>query len=151
RDLRPDVPQDVAAILLRMMAKRPEDRFADYDELIAALDAVPLVSEVGVPAIPLAPLDEDEYANRRGVVVEDRLRWSQTTGRAWREGSEESRLARESHEGLTSDPCEESQLTPSRSGVAPPLAPLPRTNRNGPPGTAVDGPPLDEVFTVSPS
>ena len=40
RDLRPDIPAGVAAILLRMMAKQPEDRFADYDALIAALDAV---------------------------------------------------------------------------------------------------------------
>jgi serine/threonine protein kinase len=40
RTLRPEIPQALAEILLRMMQKRPEDRFADYDELLAALDRV---------------------------------------------------------------------------------------------------------------
>lgn len=39
RDLNPAVPQAVARITLRMMAKKPEDRYADYDVLIAALEA----------------------------------------------------------------------------------------------------------------
>ena len=40
RDLNPQVPQVVARIVERMMAKKPSDRFADYDELVAALEAV---------------------------------------------------------------------------------------------------------------
>ena len=36
-DLRPDVPAELAAVIQRMMAKKPEDRFASYDELTAAL------------------------------------------------------------------------------------------------------------------
>jgi len=39
RDLNALVPQAVARIVERMMAKKPGDRFADYDELIAALEA----------------------------------------------------------------------------------------------------------------
>lgn len=39
RDLNPAVPHDVARIVERMMAKKPEDRYGDYDELIAALEA----------------------------------------------------------------------------------------------------------------
>jgi len=39
RDLNPQVPQAVARIVERMIAKKPDDRFADYDELIAALEA----------------------------------------------------------------------------------------------------------------
>jgi uncharacterized RDD family membrane protein YckC len=39
RDLNPQVPQALARIVERMMAKKPDDRFADYDELIAALEA----------------------------------------------------------------------------------------------------------------
>ena len=60
RDLRPDVPPEVSAILRRMMAKEPSDRFADYDELITALEAVPAVAPDGMPAIALAPLRDDE-------------------------------------------------------------------------------------------
>jgi uncharacterized RDD family membrane protein YckC len=40
RDLNPDVPQGVVRVVERMMAKKPDDRYADYDELIAALEAV---------------------------------------------------------------------------------------------------------------
>jgi serine/threonine protein kinase len=60
RDLRPDIPPAVSAIILRMMAKNPEDRFADYDELIAALDAVPAVPEDQTPGIALAPLESEQ-------------------------------------------------------------------------------------------
>ncbi len=39
RDLNPKVPQAVSRIVERMMAKKPEDRYANYDDLIAALEA----------------------------------------------------------------------------------------------------------------
>jgi uncharacterized RDD family membrane protein YckC/tRNA A-37 threonylcarbamoyl transferase component Bud32 len=39
RDLNSKVPQAVVRIVERMMAKKPDDRFADYDELIAALES----------------------------------------------------------------------------------------------------------------
>ena len=38
RDLRPDVPEPLSIVLKRMMAKQPRDRFASYDDLLAALD-----------------------------------------------------------------------------------------------------------------
>lgn len=41
RALRPDLPTDIAGIVARMLAKKPENRFANYDELLAALDAIP--------------------------------------------------------------------------------------------------------------
>lgn len=37
--IRPDVPADLAAIVHRCLAKEPRDRFADVDELAAALSA----------------------------------------------------------------------------------------------------------------
>ena len=37
-DLRQDVTPSLAAIVTRMMAKRPDDRFGSYDELIGALE-----------------------------------------------------------------------------------------------------------------
>jgi eukaryotic-like serine/threonine-protein kinase len=58
RDLRPDLPAELSAILLRLMAKRPEDRFATYDDLIAAIDAVPMAGANQPPGITLAPLLE---------------------------------------------------------------------------------------------
>ena len=42
RDLRPDVPQALSQIMLRMMAKRPEDRFDSFEQLIEALDGIPV-------------------------------------------------------------------------------------------------------------
>jgi uncharacterized RDD family membrane protein YckC len=39
RDLNNAVPQPVARIVEKMMAKKPDDRYADYDQLIAALEA----------------------------------------------------------------------------------------------------------------
>ena len=39
RDLNAQVPKSVVRIVERMMAKKPDDRYGDYDELIAALEA----------------------------------------------------------------------------------------------------------------
>ena len=39
KTLRPDVPPAFAAVIERLMAKKPEERFAGYDDLIAALEA----------------------------------------------------------------------------------------------------------------
>src|SRR4051794_6323958 len=39
KQLAPDVPEAVVRIVERMMAKQPRERFADYDTLIAALEA----------------------------------------------------------------------------------------------------------------
>ena len=63
RDLRPDVPAGITSIIQRMMAKRPEDRFASYDDLIAALDSVPLeemAKASAVASIPLADTSDDD-------------------------------------------------------------------------------------------
>jgi serine/threonine-protein kinase len=56
RDLRPDVPVGIASIIQKMMAKRPEDRFASYDDLITALGAVPLEEMERASAIAPIPL-----------------------------------------------------------------------------------------------
>ena len=57
RDLRPDVPEALTQVMLRMMAKRTEDRFASFDELIEALDRVPVRDEAESPGVALMPLD----------------------------------------------------------------------------------------------
>ncbi len=45
------------SIITRMMAKRPEDRFGSYDELIGALDEAPLDRNEQEQGIALLPLD----------------------------------------------------------------------------------------------
>jgi len=42
RELRPDCPEALAAVVERMLAKRPEDRFPDITTALAALGAQPL-------------------------------------------------------------------------------------------------------------
>lgn len=39
RELRPDTPKELANIILKMEAKKPEDRYQSMDEVLAALDA----------------------------------------------------------------------------------------------------------------
>ena len=69
RDLRPDVPEALAQIMLRMMAKRPEDRFDSYEELIAALDAVEVADDRGVAAVALVPLDGPENGSLESPAI----------------------------------------------------------------------------------
>ena len=38
RLVQPDIPEPLARLIVRMMAKKPEDRFVDYQEFLAALD-----------------------------------------------------------------------------------------------------------------
>ena len=40
RTIRPGVPEIVARLIQKMMAKRPEKRFADYDKLLDTLEAI---------------------------------------------------------------------------------------------------------------
>jgi serine/threonine-protein kinase len=70
RDLRPDISPALATILLRMMAKHPDDRYADYGELLNALDAVPRQGPDSGPAILLVPLDDaSEASDPLGIPV----------------------------------------------------------------------------------
>ncbi len=68
-DLRPDVPEALAQVMLRMMAKRAEDRHATFDELIEALDRVPVRDEAESPVIALRPLDSADSPGSDGPTV----------------------------------------------------------------------------------
>ena len=77
RDLRPDLPAEIGAILLKLMAKRPEERYATYDLLTAALESVPLDGSREGPGVLLAPVsdlprhDYGGYATRRDANAQD--------------------------------------------------------------------------------
>ncbi|HEU5118881.1 MAG TPA: protein kinase, partial [Isosphaeraceae bacterium] len=69
RDLRPDAPEELADLVKRMMAKKPEKRFVDYDHLIDALNELPIASPDG----PLTALivEEDEEPALTALIDED--------------------------------------------------------------------------------
>jgi serine/threonine protein kinase len=54
RELRPEVPEGVATVLDRMLAKDPAQRYQSPAELMQALDALPLPKD-GPPARPPSP------------------------------------------------------------------------------------------------
>lgn len=60
RKPRPEVPEALALLIQQMMAKRPERRFDDYDDLISALDALPDPELVQEPEPSYALIDTDE-------------------------------------------------------------------------------------------
>lgn len=72
---RPDLSPALAALIARMLAKKPEQRFADYAEFIAALDALPSAGAGGLA--PHGPLDaivvDDEASSLPldAIVVDD--------------------------------------------------------------------------------
>jgi eukaryotic-like serine/threonine-protein kinase len=130
RDLRPDIPGAVAAILLRLLAKNPEDRFKDYDELIVAIDAAPLPPPDQAPDIPLAPLDADEDDDWPG---EPAASWSAPDpGYASPDGSDAALMPMESLSGLAVL-AGESGPAPARSSPPDQAAMITRGQRPGPP------------------
>jgi eukaryotic-like serine/threonine-protein kinase len=66
RDRRPDVPEPLARLIQKMMARRPEDRFPDHDSLLTALEVLPLLGggpprpAAGEPPPLYALIDEDD-------------------------------------------------------------------------------------------
>ncbi len=64
RAVRPELDPALSALIARMMAKKPENRFDDYTSLIFALDAVAIPAQSGSRAITMDALivddDEDE-------------------------------------------------------------------------------------------
>lgn len=126
RDLRPDIPAAVARIVLRMMAKQPEERYADYNELIAALDAVPPSGSDPSPSVALEPLDEDvdvEWPRPASPARADRA----SGPRAWPgSDSDDDNLPFDSGPGLLLDPSDERDVPRRFAPAQPSAAPLPR-------------------------
>lgn len=55
RDLGPDVPAPLAAVILRALAKRPDQRFATMGEAVAALESARTMSATTPPPSPPPP------------------------------------------------------------------------------------------------
>ncbi len=95
RDYRPDVPPPVAAVVHRLLAKRPADRFQTPAELIAALAAAlvpsaPVAAIVADPAAGAAPtpaVSSDTFADLRPD-----MRGTEDGSRKQREAAERKRL-----------------------------------------------------------
>jgi len=60
RARRPDVPERLALLIKKMMAKKADSRFADYTQLIAALDALGRPASETATPMPLDVLIDDE-------------------------------------------------------------------------------------------
>lgn len=58
RAKRPDVSPELAAIVTRMLAKRPEDRFSSYRELLSAVDAASPAATSDDTSVALVPIDD---------------------------------------------------------------------------------------------
>ncbi|MFO0842744.1 MAG: serine/threonine-protein kinase [Gemmataceae bacterium] len=63
---RPDVPPPVAALVERLMARDPRDRFATPDEVLATIEAFPSAL---APAPEIAPANGPPPRGRRALVV----------------------------------------------------------------------------------
>ena len=62
RATRPEIPERLSALIRKMMAKKPEGRFADYTRLIEALDALddPPTQELGEASMDALIVDDDD-------------------------------------------------------------------------------------------
>jgi formylglycine-generating enzyme required for sulfatase activity/tRNA A-37 threonylcarbamoyl transferase component Bud32 len=77
--LRPDVPAEVAAIVRKLMAKRPEERYQTPGELAAVLAALPRPSPAAVPNA--APLAQSLPATYDTVERRETTEWRQSPPR----------------------------------------------------------------------
>ena len=127
RDLRPDIPAGVAAILLRMMAKPQEDRFADYDALIGALDAVRLTGGDEAPGVALVPLEDDAPGDLPVATAEPRA--ARNGGASRRDRDEPGDLALESPGDFSLALADEREAGDSRRDRIEAEGPLPRLGR----------------------
>ncbi len=59
RNVRPEIAESLAKLIQKMMAKRPENRFEDYDALLAQLETVSTEPSVSEPLFAIID-DEDE-------------------------------------------------------------------------------------------
>jgi serine/threonine-protein kinase len=137
RTLRPEVPEILARVIQRMMAKRSERRYGDYDTLIAALEGVKIgeLRPAGQPLYALIDDDDDEGEDQA---------YTLGPGLANEAGStEESATIREPRPNVPKKPPVESFASPSLADLAdldedePPPRPARRRPATAEPLTAL--------------
>ncbi|MDR3620257.1 MAG: serine/threonine-protein kinase [Paludisphaera borealis] len=69
RDLRPDLPPTLSALVQQMMAKRPEDRFGSYPDLRSALAKTARDVVGDESSIALVPIEDDRHEPARPARV----------------------------------------------------------------------------------
>lgn len=77
RNLRPDVPEALSRVMLRMMAKKPKERFASFEKLVEALDEIVVAPEQDTsPAAATPPWLHPNWNHRESVSPGRTLRQS---------------------------------------------------------------------------
>jgi serine/threonine-protein kinase len=124
-ELRPDVAPALAALIQRMMAKQPEDRFASYDALIEALSEAGKGADSVSPGAALAPIAEDAEVDLSGIF--DAPGKSALPGREEDGGDDAAPYTLEASAGAALEPLELAgpDVTTFRPHTRAP-APLPR-------------------------
>ena len=145
----PDVPIEITSIIRIMMAKRPEDRFAAYDDLTAALEAVPLDATGTSSPVALMPLDETTGDDPLAA-ADDRLP-SRETGEFRINGSTDTALNAVSLAELVADELTDGLRgrPPSRPAMLAP--PMPRQNPIADEDLESSATDTDEVQSVLPA
>ena len=115
--IRPDLPPSLGALIQRMMAKRPEDRFASYRELLSELSSL-AGNESSVALVPI----EDEPVAAKG-----RPSLAVTAPVAVGAERPRSSLPEISLASLTSDLLEDDAPPRESPGLAGRPAPAPRS------------------------
>jgi serine/threonine-protein kinase len=132
RDLRSEIPEAVARILLRLMAKEPQDRYATYDELIAALDAAARREPAEAGAIALLPLDEETPAAGPPARVEVRGGRIGGADFASPDAADAEEFAIDSLGGLSLELADERPSTEGQGARSRTDPPMPRLGRATP-------------------
>ncbi len=71
RELRPEVSDELATLVLKMMAKKPEARFPDYMSLIAALDSLPEARGSSGEPVDALIADDDDAPIAEALIADD--------------------------------------------------------------------------------
>jgi eukaryotic-like serine/threonine-protein kinase len=147
-DLRPDIPRAVSSIMQRMMAKKPEDRFASYDELIAALEGADDGDDKG-QGISLVPL-ADEMPEKPPALAIDTLPKPEN-GEYSIDGPDSGALALVSLAELAGERSGEIRTRAlARSPAAEPAPPLPRHGVEDSDPAESDPSEIDELASIAP-
>jgi serine/threonine-protein kinase len=83
RELRPEVSEELAALLRKMMAKKPQDRYEEPSQVIEAIKVLPLISKRPSPQVPAEEMlggSERASARLRRRQAAEARRWLRLVG-----------------------------------------------------------------------